>query len=118
MNRLALAAALLVTSFGAASAYDRHNNNDTADIDARRARESQRIEEGRRTGQLSGREYRFLRAEQARIADHERQAKADGYVSPDERRRLNQELDQASADIHRLKHNEEVSRRRYWYRWW
>ena len=116
MNRLALAAALLVTSVGAASAYDRYN--DTSDIDARRARESQRIEDGRRTGQLSGREYRFLRAEQARIADHERQAKADGYVSPDERRRLNQELDQASANIHRLKHNDEVSGRRYWYRWW
>ena len=116
MNRLAIAAALLVASVGAASAYDRYN--DTSDIDARRVRESQRIEDGRRTGQLSGREYRFLRAEQSRIADHERQAKADGFVSPGERRRLNQELDQASADIHRLKHNDEVSSRRHWYRWW
>ena len=112
LNRVALAATLLLANAVAASAHDR---NDTSDIDARRASEARRIEEGRRSGQLSGREYRFLKVEQARIADDERRAKADGYVSPEERRRLNRELDQASSDIHRLKHNNETA---FWRRWW
>ena len=112
LNSLALATAVILTSVAAASARDL---NDTSDIDARRASEARRIEEGRRSGQLSGREYRVLKAEQTRIADDERRAKADGYVSPEERRRLNRELDQASSDIHRLKHNSETA---YWRRWW
>ena len=37
---------------------------DTRDIDARRANQIRRIEEGRRSGQLNWREYRFLRHEQ------------------------------------------------------
>ena len=67
-----------------------------------------RIENGRRTGQLSWREYRFLRREQARIGYDERRAKSDGYVSSYERRRLNRELDESSRNIHRLKHNDQV----------
>ena len=118
LNHILTAGLMLAASAVSASAHDYRYGNDTSDIDARRASEIRRIEEGRRSGQLSWREYRFLKAEQARIAEHERQAKTDGYVSPDERRRLNRELDQASADIYRLKHNDEVAGRRHWYRWW
>jgi uncharacterized membrane protein YebE (DUF533 family) len=113
MTRIALATLALVASLGSAQAYDR--------VDARQASEARRIEEGRRTGQLSGREYNALKAEQARIAADERRAKADGYVSPQERAKLNRELDVASAHIRELKHNNEVAggRRHHWYsRWW
>ena len=41
-----------------------------------------------------------------------------GYVSPDERLRLNRELDQVSSDIHHLKHNEETAGWRRWSRRW
>ena len=116
MNRLILAASIAILSATAAVAHD-YSATDTSDIDARRASEMRRIEQGFRSGQLSWREYNALRLEQARIAQHERQAKADGYVSPAERRRLNGELNQASADIYRLKHNDEVASRRFWYRW-
>jgi Spy/CpxP family protein refolding chaperone len=113
-HRIALATLAVATTIGAslatAQAYD--------SIDARQASEARRIEEGRRSGQLSWREYRALKAQQARIAADERRARADGYVSPEERHRLNRELDQASHDIYRLKHNQEVSRRYWWNRWW
>ena len=125
MNRIALASLALVASLGSAQAYD--------SIDARQAQQARRIEEGRRTGQLSGREYNVLKAEQARIAADERRARADGYVSPQERARLDRELDDASRHIRDLKHNREVAgggygggygngygegHRRWYRRWW
>ena len=117
LKHTALAAALVLSTISAASAHDYNPSTDTRGIDARRAQEMQRIEEGRRTGQLSWREYFFLRREQSAIAQHERVAKADGYVSPAERAQLNREIDQASQDIHRLRTNNEVAGWRRW-RWW
>ena len=105
MHRIVLAATLVVASAASALAHDYGRYSDTSDIDARRASEMRRIENGHRSGQLSWREYRFLRHEQAAIARDERRAMADGYLSSYERRRLNRELDQASGDIRRLKHN-------------
>ena len=118
MNRIALAGMYLIASLGTASAQSYRYGPDTSDIDARRANEARRIEEGRSAGQLSWREYNYLKRQQAQIAENERRAKADGYVSPEERRRLNNQLDQASRDIYRLKHNDEVAGRRRWNRWW
>ena len=120
MNRFALATALVLASAAGAHAgfFD-----DTSEIDARRAQEQRRIEDGRRSGQLSVREYNYLKAEQRQIAHDERAAKADGYVSPAERARLNAEVNKASTDIQRLKHNNDTvyneHRRHYWYnRYW
>jgi uncharacterized membrane protein YebE (DUF533 family) len=107
MLRSAVAAALLLATTGVASAHD-WRGYDTSDIDARRAHQMRRIQDGRRSGELSWREYRFLLREQAQIAADERRAKADGYISSYERRRLNRELDQSSSDIHRLRHNDRV----------
>ncbi len=117
MKRFILSSLALLATVSTAGAYD-YRSTDTSDIDARRSNEARRIEEGRRSGQLTWREYHFLKGEQSRIAYHERQAKADGYVSPEERRQLNRELDHASADIHRLKHNEANAGWRRWNRWW
>ena len=115
VTQIALATAVVLTSAIAAHAAD----TSTAGIDARRAQEQQRIQEGRRSGQLSPGEYRALEAQQARIARDERIAKSDGYVSPAERARLNRELDKASADITRLKTNRETAFNAPWYRrWW
>lgn len=119
-RHLVLSTLLLAAS--AMTAHAEHPSfapNGTADIDARRANEMRRIEEGRRSGELSWREYRVLKAEQHRIAEHERHAKADGYISPAERRELNREIDQASAHIYSLKHNGETANGwRRWSRWW
>ena len=114
MKRTATAVMLLLATTAVASAHD-YRGYGTNDIDVRRANQIRRIEDGRHSGQLSWREYRFLRREQAHIAYDERRAKADGYVSPYERRRLNRELDESSRDIYRLKHNDQLAR---WRRWW
>ncbi len=118
MNRIVIASLALIASFSAAQAHEYPWGTNTSDIDARRAAETRRIEDGRRSGALSAREYDYLKREQARIAAHERQAKADGYVSPEERRRLNHELDHASDHIRQLKHNGEVAGWRRGYGWW
>ena len=117
MKRLALATALLLSAAGSASAAN-YGCVSTHEIDVMRAREMQRIEVGRQSGQLSWREYHALRAEQARIGAHERFAKADGCVTPAEFHRLQQELAQASVHIRQLKTNDEVAGYRRWPRWW
>ena len=117
MKRTVATVMLLLATTAVASAHD-YRGYGTSDIDARRANQVRRIEDGRRSGQLSWREYRFLRREQTQIGYDERRAKADGYVSSYERRRLNRELDESSRDIHRLKHNDHVARWRRWNRWW
>jgi hypothetical protein len=108
---------LLLATTVASSAHE-YGGYDTSDVDARRANQMRRIEDGRRSGQLTWREYHFLHREQAQIGYDERRAKADGYVSSYERRRLNRELDESSRAIHRLKHNDQVARWRRWRRWW
>ena len=114
MHRSVLAAAILVASSAVASAHDWNDYYGSRDIDARRANQARRIEEGRRSGQLTWGEYRYLRREQAQVAADERRAKADGHLSAYERRRLNRELDEASSDIYRLRHNDRVA---WWRRW-
>jgi len=113
MKIAVIAGAIALASTATASAHDWYGG--TRDIDARRAWEARRIENGLRSGQLSWREYRLLRREQANIAADERRAKADGYVSRYERYRLNRELDQASRDIYRLKHNDRFA---WWRQYW
>ena len=88
-------------------------------IDQRQARDAQRIEEGRRSGQLTPREYTQLKAEQARIASIERAAKADGVVTRQEARTIADAQDAASRHIYQEKHDGETVRTHRWYRrWW
>ena len=86
MKRTILAAALLLGSTAIASAHD-WGGYFASDIDARRANQMRRIEDGRRSGQLNWGEYRYLKGEQAQIAADERRAKADGYISLSEAQR-------------------------------
>ena len=116
MNPATLAATLLMATTAVASAHD-YRYNDTNNIDGRRTSEMRRNEDARRSGQLTWDEYRLLRNEQAQIAADERRARGDGYVTHYERRRLNQEIDQASRDIYRLKHNDRVAWWRRWRNW-
>ena len=76
-----------------------------AGINRREYREQQRIRQGIRSGELTRREAGRLEAEQARIRVSERNARRDGYISPRERARLDRELDRASRDIYRQKHD-------------
>jgi hypothetical protein len=94
----------------------------TPGIDRRQTEQAQEIERGRSNGSLTDREYRDLRAEQARIDELERRAKADGVVSDQERRQIraaqqaagrhiiDEELDGERAGRHR--------RHGGWRGWW
>lgn len=117
MTRIAVLTAtalLATTSFASADYY----GNSTRDIDARRANQEHRINDGVRSGQLTRGEYQNLEAEQARVRQLERQAKADGYVSPRERAQIREAQNQASSHIYQEKHDSERSNARPWWRWY
>ena len=79
-------------------------------IDRLERSEQKRIRQGIRSGELTPREIRRLEREQARIRVEEAQAKSDGTVTRQERRRLVRGLNRASRDIYRLKHNRQNRR--------
>lgn len=103
MYRSVLAIAIVLAGTAAASAHETRRHDG---IDRRQANQAHRIEQGRRTGQLTVGEYRRLKMQQHRIAVLERRAKADGRVTPAERRRMQMALHRASERIARLRHNE------------
>jgi hypothetical protein len=103
-----IAAAAVVASI-AASAQP-FGRVDTSTLDARQARQEQRIHAGLARGELTRREARSLLEGQRDIARAEARAKADGHVSPREMRQLVALLDRADAQIRALRHDPE---RRY-----
>ena len=89
----------------------------TPGIDAQQAQQRARIEQGRRSGQITRGEYERLSAEQNRIATLEARAKADGVVTRGERRVIRAEQQDASRHIYQEKHDGQ-SRWNRWYRRW
>jgi hypothetical protein len=83
-------------------------------IDAEQQKEQAAIEQGRYNGGLTRREYRGLLAEQERIADLERKAKEDGYVSKREFRDIRQAQSEANQRIAQEANDGQVS---LWRRW-
>jgi regulator of protease activity HflC (stomatin/prohibitin superfamily) len=85
---LATIAAATAFTFAAVVAFPAFAGQRQDTIDANQAIERQRIEDARLKGELSRREYRQLNAEQARIAEMERQAQADGRISKAEYKKI------------------------------
>ena len=77
----------------------------TPGIDARQARQEQRIDQGVASGQLNKRETRRLDREQGAIQRVENKTKTDGTVTAHERKRLHHMQHHASKDISRQKHD-------------
>lgn len=77
----------------------------TPGINKRQKRQYQRIRQGVRSEELTRRETVRLRNEQRDIRQEEREAKADGDVTRQERRSIHREQNQASRHIYRAKHN-------------
>lgn len=75
-------------------------------INAREARQQQRIFQGIRSGELTYPEIRRLEREQFRIERVEDRYRSSGDgLSPRERARLEHALDRSSRDIYRQKHD-------------
>jgi hypothetical protein len=106
IKTLIAASAVSIAAVGTASAHDQ--------IDRTQAYQVWEIEQARRSGQLTRREYRELQAEQARIAELERQAKSDGYLSRREYRQIRQAQRDAQNHIYTESHDRQVS---LWRRW-
>jgi uncharacterized membrane protein YebE (DUF533 family) len=77
----------------------------TPRIDAREARQEDRIEQGEKSGQLTPRETARLERGQAHVQTMEANAKADGVVTNQERARISHAQDVQSRDIYRQKHD-------------
>jgi hypothetical protein len=77
-------------------------------VNARQHNQHERIVQGVRSGELSREEAQTLRAEQRAIQREERYYRADGVLTPGERRELQRELNEASQNIHEEKHDAEV----------
>lgn len=92
-----LATAVLATSLPARA--------DTPVVDQQQINQQQRINQGVQSGTLNPNEAARLERDQKRIQGMENRAKADGVVTPAERRRLHTTQDAESRRIARLKHN-------------
>jgi hypothetical protein len=74
-------------------------------IDRREDRQQDRIAQGIRSGELTRHEAQRLMAEQRMIRQEERRYKADGVVTPWERRDLQRDLDAAGRNIYEQTHD-------------
>lgn len=104
----ALSLTLIAASAAAALAHDLSN------VDRTQSAQIQQIEQARRSGQLTRREYNALIAEQARISRLEADAQRDGYVSGRAYRQIREAQNDASAHIYQESHDGEVN---YWRAW-
>lgn len=100
MNKFLLMAAL---GFGAAAV----TAPASAQVNHRQWEQQHRIQQGARSGELTRGEYQRLERQQARINRTEQRMRwrNGGRLSPDQRARLEQRQDRASANIYRQKHD-------------
>ncbi len=111
MSILKTAATAFALSLTAATGALAH---DTRPIDRTQAYQEQQINQARRTGELTRREYYALQNEQARIAELEAQAKRDGVVTGREYRQIREAQTDAAQHIYVESQDRQVN---WWRRW-
>ena len=77
----------------------------TPAVTQKQVNQQSRIQEGKRSGDLTRREKRHLQMQQAKIQKDKQIAKSDGVVTCRERRHLKKEQRRASVNIYRQKHD-------------
>ena len=102
----------LIALTSTANAYDRQS-----EIDRREWMQEQRIQNARRSGELTRSEYRQLEAEQARIRQLERNALRDGHVDRHELAQIRRAQNEAGRHIYQESHDGE-HRGNWGRRWW
>lgn len=95
----------LIATVSLATAATVASAQSTPNIDQRQANQNARIANGQASGTLSAREAARLNAGQAKVANMESAAKADGVVTKGERRAIKAEQKRQSKRIHRQKHD-------------
>jgi len=77
----------------------------TPRVTERQVNQQERIQQGRKSGELTNREAARLELQQAKIQHDKRKAKSDGVVTPAERAKLHAEQNRASRNIYKQKHD-------------
>jgi len=98
---------LLVAILGTALSVGTIATASAATINRRESHEQARIRQGIKSGELTRREAVRLEREQAKIRIDERFLRRNG-LTPNERARLQNELNRAGKDIYRQKHDNQV----------
>jgi uncharacterized membrane protein YebE (DUF533 family) len=109
MKRFLITATALALTASSAFAYGQST------IDANEAAQARRIEQARQSGDLTRKEYRDLKAEQARIEAMEARAKADGHVSKREYNQIHNAQINAAQHIRSESTDGQVSIWRKWF---
>jgi hypothetical protein len=78
----------------------------TPQVSKRQAKQTTRIKQGVKSGELTGAETATLAKQQRQIKRSKRRAKADGEVTKAERTRLHARQNQANRQIRRKKNND------------
>jgi uncharacterized protein HemX len=97
-----MAAAILLVGLGAGLALA--GTNDPV-VQQREQNQEKRIIQGEKSGALTPREAGRLEAQQTKIKQDEARMKADGKVTPAEKRKLTRKQNRASCNIERQKNN-------------
>lgn len=77
-------------------------------IDNRQYRQRKRVQQGEQSGEMTDKEAHRAKREQRKIETEKKEARSDGIVTPQERRDIRQDQNKASADIYRMKHNDQT----------
>ena len=108
-KQLGMVLAAVVFLIGLSVVTNAQENRRSHNINAREARQQLRIDQGIASGQLTYGETRRLEREQERIERTEdRYRDSGGGLSFRERVRLERDLNRASRDIYREKHDRET----------
>ena len=82
----------------------------TPRVDQRQANQERRIEQGEKSGALTGKEAARLEKGQAHVQKMENKAVADGKVTKKERARLEHAQNNQSSKIYRQKHDKQTAK--------
>ena len=100
----------LAALIAAAITFPVFAQGNTPRVDQRQANQEARIQQGVKSGELTGKEAARLEKGQDRVQKMEDKAKADGKVTPKERERLKQAQDKQSQKIAQEKHDPQHDR--------
>src|SRR4051794_37033315 len=105
MSKLRLIPYAVLTAGGLLAASGAANAQSMYDINQRQDYQQNRIEQGIRSGQITGSEASRLEQGERRIDQAQRRAEADGRVSPQERARIDRMTDRQGREIYQQSHD-------------
>jgi hypothetical protein len=102
MKKIILTSAIIIAMGYSANIFAQ---TATQGVTRKQINQEARIQEGKQSGELTRREERNLQLQQTEIQQDKKEAKADGVVTPAERKQLRKEQRRANANIYHQKHD-------------